>query len=83
LRACLALVQGYAERALKLAGAAARLRESIGAPLHQDEKIDLDKKLSAAWTLPGEAESRRAWEAGAGMSVEEALEYALAAAAPA
>jgi tetratricopeptide (TPR) repeat protein len=81
--ACLALSQGHAERALKLAGAAGRLRESIGAPLHQEEKIDLDQALVPAWALLGEAESRRAWQEGAAMSVESALEYALSAAAPA
>ena len=79
--ACIALAQGRAERALKLAGTAARLRESIGAPLHQEEKINLDQTLISAWTLLGEAEGRRAWEEGSSMSVEDALAYALSAAA--
>jgi len=79
--ACLALAEGHAERALKLAGAAGRLRESIGAPLHHEEKIDLDQALVPAWTRLGEAESRRAWDEGSSMSVESALEYALSAAA--
>jgi tetratricopeptide (TPR) repeat protein len=81
--ACLALAQEQAERALQLAGAAARLRESIGAPLHQDEKINLDQALAAAWAQLGEVEGHRAWDKGCSMPVENALQYALSAAAPA
>jgi predicted ATPase len=81
--ACLAVAQGHAERALKLAGAAGRLRESIGAPLHQEDRIDLDQMLVPAWAQLGEAESQRAWDEGSSMSEENALAYALSAAAPA
>ena len=80
--ACLALGQGHAERALRLAGAAGRLRESIGAPLHHQGKIDLDQMLVPAWVQLGEAESQRAWDEGFSMSIENALEYALATAPP-
>ena len=43
--ACLALAQGHAERALKLAAAAAHLRQLISAPLHQAEQSKLDQTL--------------------------------------
>jgi hypothetical protein len=76
--ACLALAQGYAERALKFAGAAGRLRESISAPLHREEKFNFDQALAPAWALLGEAEGRRAWNEGLSMGVENALEYSLA-----
>jgi predicted ATPase/DNA-binding winged helix-turn-helix (wHTH) protein len=75
--ACLALAQGYAERALKLAAAAARLRRSIGAHLHQTEQCKLDQTLLPAWKSLTEAEGNRAWEEGSGMSLENAIRYSL------
>ena len=75
--ACLALAQGYAERALKLAAAAVHLRQSIGAPLHQAEQSKLDQTLLPAWKSFAEAEGKRAWAEGTEMSLEEAIQYSL------
>ena len=75
--ACLALAQGYAERALKLAAAAAHLRELISAPLHQAEQSKLDQTLLPAWESLTEAEGKRAWTQGSAMSLQEAIQYSL------
>jgi predicted ATPase/DNA-binding winged helix-turn-helix (wHTH) protein len=75
--ACLALAQGHAERALKLAAAAAHLRQLISAPLHQAEQSKLDQMLQPAWQSLGEAEGKGAWTEGSAMSMERAIQYSL------
>ncbi len=75
--ACLAMAQGDSERALKLAGAAAHLRRSIRAPLHQAEQSKLDQMLVPAWQGGSEAEGKRAWEEGSALSLEDAILYSL------
>lgn len=75
--AFLALAQGRAERALKIAAAAAHLRESISAPRHPAEQFRLDQTLLPAWTSLGEAEGKSAWAEGAAMSLENAIQYSL------
>jgi predicted ATPase/DNA-binding winged helix-turn-helix (wHTH) protein/predicted negative regulator of RcsB-dependent stress response len=75
--ACLALARGHAERALKLAAAAAHLRRLIGAPLLRAEQLKLDQTLLAAWESLSESEGRNAWAEGSAMSVEEAIQLSL------
>jgi len=75
--ACLALALGQAERALKLAAAATRFRESISAPLHQSEQIKLDQMLQPAWKSLTDGEGKRAWAEGSAMSLEKAIRYSL------
>jgi tetratricopeptide (TPR) repeat protein len=75
--ACLALAQGHPARALRLAAAAARLRQSINAPLPQAERSKLEQSLSLAWESLSPVEGKRAWEDGAAMSLEKAVEYSL------
>jgi predicted ATPase/DNA-binding winged helix-turn-helix (wHTH) protein len=75
--ACLAVAQGHAERALKLAAAAAHLRQSIGAPRHQAEQSKLDRTLLPAWQSLSEAEGQRAWAEGSAMSLEYVIQYSL------
>ncbi len=75
--ACVALAQGHAERALKLAAAAAHLRRLILAHLHQAEQFKLDQTLLPAWESLGEAEGKRAWAEGSAMSLERAIQYSL------
>jgi predicted ATPase len=75
--ACLALAQGHAERALKLAAAAAHLRRLISAPLHQAEQFRLDQTLLPAWELLSETEGKGAWEEGFAMSMDEAIQFSL------
>lgn len=75
--ACLALAQGCAARALRLAGAAAYLRREIGARLTQAEQIKLDDSLSPAWSSLGDQEAKRTWEEGAALTLEQAIQYSL------
>ena len=75
--ACLALAQGYAERALKLTAAADHLRQSLGAPLQQAEQSKLDQTLRPAWQAVSDVDAKRAWEEGSALSLENAIQYAL------
>jgi len=75
--ACLALAEGHAERALKLAAAAAHLRQEIKAPLNQAEQSKFDQTLQPAWQSLGEAEGKSAWLEGSAMSMEKAIRYSL------
>jgi len=75
--ACLALARGDAARALKLAGAAANLRQQIGASLPPAEQYRLDLSLVPAWTSLGEQAGRAAWAQGTEMSENQAVQYSL------
>jgi predicted ATPase/DNA-binding winged helix-turn-helix (wHTH) protein len=75
--ACLALAQGHPERALKLAAAAAHLRQLISATLHQAEQSKLDQTLLPAWKALSEAQGKHAWAEGSAMSLEKAIEHSL------
>jgi tetratricopeptide (TPR) repeat protein len=75
--ACLALEEGNASRALTLAAAASRLRQMIGAPLHQADQYKLDQMLQPAWESLTGNQGKAAWEAGSGMSLDKAIQYAL------
>ena len=75
--ACSALAQRDPARALAIAGAAAHLRQWIGAPLMPAEQSKLGDKLQPAWTSLSEADSRAAYARGWAMSLDNAIEYAL------
>jgi predicted ATPase/DNA-binding winged helix-turn-helix (wHTH) protein len=73
----LAAIQLEPERSLRLAGAAAALRQSIGAPLAPAEQAKLETNLRPARQALPNAVSSAAWLEGRGLSVEEAVEEAL------
>jgi len=75
--ACLALAQGHTERALKLAAAAARLRQLISVPLRHAEQAKLDQMLLPAWEALSQADGKRAWTEGSTMSLEKAIQFSL------
>jgi len=75
--ACLALAQGQAMRALKLAAAATRLRQMISAPLPPAEQLRLDQTLLPAWGKLSEPEGKGVWAEGFAMSLEKAIQYSL------
>lgn len=81
--ASLAVAQGHAERALKLAGAAAHMRHSISAHLHQPEQFNLNEMLLPAWQSLSEAKGKHAWTEGAAMSPDDAIQYCLVEPEPA
>lgn len=75
--ACAAAGERDPERALRLAGAAASLRRSLGAPLPRAEQSKLEKSLEPArQELPGEA-SAAAWMEGWAMPADQAIACAL------
>jgi predicted ATPase len=72
--ACSASAQNDAGRALRLAGAAAALRQSIGAPLTPAEQAKLDGGLESARQSLTTALGRTAWLEGWVMPIEKAIE---------
>lgn len=76
----LAWVQGQPVRAARLCGAAAVLRESIGAPLPPAERARHDCTVATASAQVGEAVWGTASEEGRRMSLEQAIAYAFDAA---
>ncbi len=75
--ACLALAEGQAARALKLAAAASHLRQLVSAPLPPAEQHKLDHTLSPAWKVLSDAQGKDAWAVGFAMSLEKAVQYSL------
>jgi predicted ATPase len=71
--ACAAAVEQDAARALTLAGAAANLRQIVGARIAAVDRATLERTLEAVRRGP---ESATAWMAGWSMSIEEAIKYA-------
>jgi hypothetical protein len=77
--ACTAAVQSEAERALRLAGAAAALRENIGSPLSEVDKEKLETALQPMRRTLGNDGSVTAWLEGWGTPMEKAIQEVLAA----
>jgi hypothetical protein len=69
--------QSNAEQALRLAGAAAALRQRLGAPLTTTERPRLDKALEFARRSLGHAAGLTAWMEGWALPVEQAVQEAL------
>ena len=75
--ACSAATQLQPERSLRLAGAAAALRQVLGAPLPPVEQIQHERSLEPARKALSNAAASAAWLEGWGMPVEKAVEEAL------
>ncbi|MDQ3430570.1 MAG: tetratricopeptide repeat protein [Actinomycetota bacterium] len=73
----LAGAQGEGERAARLYGAAASLRKSLGAPLLPGDRPRYERQLSAARSLVAEDVWEAAWLEGHGMTLQQAVSYAL------
>jgi predicted ATPase len=71
--ACSASVERQAERSLRLAGAAAALRKSIGAPLTPAEQAKLESILEPARQALANTASATAWLSGWDMPLENAI----------
>lgn len=71
--------EGNAQRAARLLGAAANLRETIGAPLPPVDRPEYERCVAAARSVLGEAAFTAAWAKGQVMTLEEALHDALEA----
>jgi tetratricopeptide (TPR) repeat protein len=79
--ACSAAAQSECERSLRLAGAAAALRQSIGARLARTEQFKLEQSLEVARLALPIAVGRNAWLEGWVMPIEKAIEDLLRPAA--
>ena len=79
LEACarLAAGEGQAARALRLAGAADVLRQTIGNPLPPAFQAYLRRDLERAWQALSEEEGAAAFEEGQAMTLEEAIAHAV------
>jgi len=75
--ACAAAVQLEAERSLRLAGAAAALRQNIGAPLTPAEQAKLEAALEPARQALPNTVGETAWLAGRALPLEKAVEEVL------
>jgi predicted ATPase len=75
--ACSAAAQLDAERSLRLAGAAAALRQNIGAPLTPAEQVKLETTLDPARQALTNTAGATAWLEGWAMPVEKAIEEVL------
>ena len=75
--ACSAAIQLQPERSLRLAGAAAALRQALGAPLPPVEQAQVEKSLEPARKALSNSAASAAWLEGWGMPVEKAVEDAL------
>ncbi len=75
--ACSAAAQREAERSLRLAGAAAALRQHIGAPLTPAEQAKLEASLRAAREALTDTVGTKAWLEGWALPVEQAIEEVL------
>jgi predicted ATPase/DNA-binding CsgD family transcriptional regulator len=74
--AVVAAAEAHAERAARLLGAAARLRESIGAPVHPVDRAEHERAVQLAQVALGAQEFEAAWRSGQSLRVEDVLESA-------
>ncbi|HTU40647.1 MAG TPA: protein kinase [Candidatus Aquilonibacter sp.] len=74
-----AALQSKPEQALRMAGAAAALRQRIGAPLIPAEQVRLEEKLAPARNMLTNTAGLEAWSSGWEMSLEEMVNDALGA----
>src|SRR5205085_3429323 len=74
----LAVAQGRQAGAVRLAAAAASLRELAGTPLWPSGKARLDRTLEPARRVLGEAAAAAAWQTGRALPLPEAIAEALA-----
>jgi hypothetical protein len=72
-----AAAEGQYERATQLLGAAAALRETIGAPLSPGQQSELDNQMALVRTGLAEGCLASAWAEGRAMTLEQAIAHAL------
>jgi predicted ATPase len=74
-----ASLEGNAQRAIRLAGAAAALRNAIGTPLTPAEQRQVTSSLERAHAALSPAVRSQAWSEGWTMTMEQAIEYGMTA----
>ena len=68
------------ERAARLLGSAARLRETIGAPVHPVDRADHERAVEVSRSALGAAAFETAWASGQAMSLEDVIDYSVSSA---
>jgi non-specific serine/threonine protein kinase len=76
--AVVAAAENQSERAARLLGAAARLRQAIGAAVHPVDRSDHERAVAASQSALGSNAYDAAWAAGGAMRVDEVIAYAVA-----
>ncbi|HWE62212.1 MAG TPA: tetratricopeptide repeat protein, partial [Chloroflexota bacterium] len=71
-----AIRQGQARHGVYLLGAAARMRQAMGAPVHPADRPPIEGALAAARASLGDAAYTGAWAAGQALSVQQILAQA-------
>jgi predicted ATPase/DNA-binding CsgD family transcriptional regulator len=74
--AYLAAVRGEVERAVRLDGAAAALREAIGAEIDERDRVNHDRLVARLRDALGHDRFDEAWSAGHGRALEQAVAVA-------
>jgi tetratricopeptide (TPR) repeat protein len=74
-----AVGEGQPQRALRLAGAGAAMREANYVLIGPDYQAKLDRRIEPARTVLDESAQAAAWAEGRAMTLEEAVAYALEA----
>jgi DNA-binding NarL/FixJ family response regulator len=76
--AALAAARGKSDSAIRMIGAVAAFRHAIGARQHRQDRVRLDRWLDPLRVAVGEAAVENAMAAGRKLSLDEALDLALA-----
>ena len=74
-----AVAEDQLERAARLLGAAEVLLGTIGIPLEHPDQVEFESRVKATRAALGDAAFATAWAEGRAMTLEQAIEYALAA----
>jgi predicted ATPase/DNA-binding winged helix-turn-helix (wHTH) protein len=75
--AVLAALQGHAERALMLGGAAAALRKNANVPTPKRVQALFERAMQLAWTQQDASSARTLWAAGAVLPLRDVIQSAL------
>jgi hypothetical protein len=75
--------QGQAGRAARLLGAAAALRDTVGAPLPPGDRPLHNRDVATARAALGDHGYAQGWAAGRSLPLDETISYALSASVPA
>ena len=76
--ACIACARGHYRRAAVLFSAAKQIQESLRSTRERDYQAEIDQYVKSTRTSLGEQAFSTAWAAGRAMTLEQAIEYALA-----
>jgi hypothetical protein len=70
------MAQRQPHKAVRLFGAAAALRNSIGSVIDPVDQLAYENELTSLHEELGEAQFSEAWDEGSALTLEQAVEYA-------